>query len=121
MTHNMQQLIEAAAKREQERVASELADAQLRVVTATFSQGAAYTNLITLGAYAGFFGLWQLTEKYISKPPALWAALLMLVSLAIFILFEVYKMSLVSRQSYEKAKLLNSPETRLVRTFFCRG
>lgn len=44
MTQNMQQLSEAAAKREQERVASEIADAQIRVVTAAYSQGAAYTN-----------------------------------------------------------------------------
>lgn len=111
-TGNLQQLLEGAAKREQERVASELADAQIRVVTAAFSQGAAYTNLITLGAYAGFFGLWQLTEKYISKQQALWAALLMLVSLCIFIMFEVYKMSFVSRQSFARAQLLNSREAR---------
>jgi hypothetical protein len=111
-TGNLQQLLEAAAKREQERVAGELADAQIRIVTAAFGQGAAYTNLIILGAYAGFFGLWQLTEKYLHKQQALWAALLMLVSLAIFVLFEVYKMSLVSRQSYAKAQLLNSLEAR---------
>jgi hypothetical protein len=111
-TGKLQQQIEAAAKREQARVASDLADAQIRVVTAAFSQGAAYTNLITLGAYAGFFGLWQLTENYISKQQALWAALLILVSLCVFIMFEVYKMTFFSRQFFARAQLLNSPEAR---------
>ena len=112
MTQSMQQQIEAAAKREQERVAAEIADAQIRVVTAAYSQGAAYTNLIILGGYAGFFGLWQLTGQYLSKQQALWAALLMLTSLCIFILFEVYKMAFVSHQTFARAKLLNAPDAR---------
>lgn len=112
MSSNLQQALEAAAKREQERVAKEVADAQIHIVTAMYSQGAAYTNLVILGGYASFFGLWQLTSQHLSKRQSLWAALLMLVSICIFVFFEVYKMSLTSHQTYKQAKLLSSPEAR---------
>jgi hypothetical protein len=106
---NLQEALQAAAKREEERVAAEILDTQIKIVTATFNQAAAYTNLILLGGYAGFFGLWQLTKDYLSRDQALWSALLVLISLLFFILFEVIKMVLITKVTLKKARVLQSP------------
>jgi hypothetical protein len=108
----IQEFIRRAAKREQERAAAELAEAQIKVTTASFDKAAAYTNLMLLGGYAGFFGLWQLTKDFLTKPQALWAALLVLASLAAFVLFEVVKMVLVHRRVIAQLVVLRSPAAR---------
>jgi hypothetical protein len=100
--------LQAAAQREEERVAAEILDAQIKIVTATYSQAAAYTNLVLLGGYAGFFGLWQLTKEYLARTQILCSALLILVSLLFFVLFEVAKMILVTKSTLRKAKVLES-------------
>lgn len=107
---DLQAALQAAAKREEERVASEILDAQIKIVTAAYNQATAYTNLILLGGYAGFFGLWQLTKEYLSREQALWSALLVLVSLLFFILFEVVKMVVSTKATLGKARVLQSPE-----------
>lgn len=97
----MQEIVAAAAKKERERVATEIIEAQTKVVTASCNSAAAYTNLIMLGGYAGYFGLWQLTREHLSKTQALWVALLILISLLTFIAFEVIKIFL-SRERYSR-------------------
>jgi hypothetical protein len=109
---NTQEFLQAAAKSEQEHIATEISNAQIKVVSATFDRSVAYTNLMLVGGYAGFFGLWQLTKQFLSKQQALWAALLVLVSLVSFILFEVIKMIVISRSVHQQAAILRSPETR---------
>ena len=110
--NNLQEMLQAAAKREQARIATEISDTQIKVVTAIFDKAVAYTNLMMVGGYAGFFGLWQLTKDFLSKPQALWAALLMLISLVSFILFEVIKMVFISWSTQKLALVLNSPANR---------
>lgn len=89
----------------------EIVEAQIKVVTATFNSAVAYTNLIMLAGYAGFFGLWQLAAEYLSKNEKLWSALLILVSLLLFVAFEVVKMIVIARGVRKKAAILNSPST----------
>ena len=89
----------------------EIVEAQISVVTATFNNAAAYTNLIMLAGYAGFFGLWQLTAEYLSKNQKLWSALLILISLLLFVIFEVVKMVVITHGVRKKAEVLNSPNT----------
>lgn len=108
----LQQLVQQAAEREQERQAAEISDAQLKVVTATFDKAAAYSNLMLLAGYAGFFGLWQLTKDYLSKPQALWSAVLVLFSLAAFVIFEVVKMIIIHKGVMAQAAVLRSEAGR---------
>jgi hypothetical protein len=104
--------IQEAQVREQRRVASALIEAQVKVLAATFDKSAAYTNLIVLAAYAGFFGLWQLTKDYLSKEVALWSALLMLISVFVFVVFEIVKMIFFQYNFMERRKALKSPEVQ---------
>ena len=106
---NLAELLQDAAKQEQARHAKEIADAQEKLVTFSYDKAATYTSVIIFGGYAGFFAIWQLTKEYFSKQQALWAALLILVSLFSFIAFEVTKMIIVTRQVQVKARLLRDP------------
>lgn len=109
-TENLVKALEEAGKREQARQAEAAIEAQIKVLSATYDKSAAYTNLILLAAYAGFFGLWQLTKDFITKPFAMWAALLVLASVVSFVFFEVVKMALIQYTFLAKAKLLKSPQ-----------
>lgn len=104
--------LQEAAQREQARQAEAAIELQIKVLSATFDRSSAYTNVIILAAYAGFFGLWQLTKDSISQPLAMWAALLMLISVVSFVFFEVVKMALIQHNFLGAAKALKSPEVR---------
>lgn len=95
-------------KRLRQQVANEILEQQIKIVTATYSHAAAYTNLVLLGGYAGFFGLWQLAKDHLSRPQVLWSALLILISLVFFIAFEVTKSTVQSVAILKKAKVLES-------------
>ena len=107
-----QEIAEAPAQREQERLAAQILEAQQKLIAVSYDKAATYTTVIIFGGYAGMFALWQLTKDYLSKPQALWAALLILVSLVSFVLFEVGKMVLVSRSVFAKMRVLNSPHVQ---------
>ena len=56
------------------------------------AEAASYTNLILIGGYAAFFTMWSSVKEDLSRGYMLWAALLMTVSVSLFLLFEVLKM-----------------------------
>jgi small-conductance mechanosensitive channel len=104
--------LQEAARREQLRLTEAAIETQIRVLSAAFDKSTAYTNLLILAAYAGFFGLWQMTKDDLAKPLAMWAALLMLTSVVTFVFFEVVKMVLIQHNFLQKAKALEAPEVR---------
>ncbi len=109
---NFTEMLQQMQRTQQKRQAEEQVEAQIKMLTVIFDRSTAYTNLLLVGAYAGFFGLWQLTREYLSKPQALWSALLVVVSLAFFVIFEVTKMVFIQRDISTKAKALSLPECR---------
>jgi hypothetical protein len=80
-------------------------DAQKELLASAYSSAAAYTNIILGAGYAGFFATWAFMRERLTPATELWAALLVLVSLLSFILFEVYKSFYISRSllSLERA------------------
>jgi len=61
-----------------------------------------------LGGYAGFFGLWRLAKEFLSKRQVvLWAALLVLISLVSFIVFDRHH-----KLNPEKSRFFRSPKAR---------
>lgn len=101
--------VQGMVEREQQRQAAAVIEAQTKVLSSVFDKSAAYTNLIVLAGYAGFFGLWQLTKEYVTADIARLSALFMLVSVVTFVAFEVVKMVVIQHNIMEKAKVLKSP------------
>ena len=64
----------------------------VKIISALYDKGSAYTNLVIVGGYAAFFALWTNSRPLININQARWAAILMLISASIFVIFEVYKM-----------------------------
>jgi Predicted membrane protein (DUF2127) len=84
--------VEDLQRRDLQRQARENTESYVKIITALYDKGTAYTNLLLIGGYASFFALWTNTRPLITTNQARWAAILMLISASIFVIFEVYKM-----------------------------
>ena len=109
---NLTEVIQHIAKEQQAKLAGEIAEAQQKLITVSYDKAASYTTVIIFGGYAGFFAIWQLSNQYLSKGQTLWSALLILISLLAFVLFEVLKMVIVSRMLLAKVAVLGLPEVQ---------
>jgi len=109
---NLPEVIQHIAREQQAKLAAEISEAQLKLVTVSYDKAASYTTVIIFGGYAGFFAVWQLSKQYLSKGQTLWAALMILISLLSFVLFEVLKMVLVTRMFVARVSVLGLPEVQ---------
>lgn len=105
----MKDLVEKLAADQQKKVASDIVETEVKILSALYDKAAAYTNVIVIGGYASFFGLWQLTKPYLSPSQARWSALIMLVSVCCFVFFEVYKMVVTTARLAGRARNLEDP------------
>jgi uncharacterized membrane protein (DUF2068 family) len=112
-TPDLNDPIRLAAQQQQEKAVNDIVETQIKIVSATFDKAVAYTNVIVIGGYAAFFGLWSLTKQYMTAMQARWAALLMLLSASTFVFFEVYKMIVTTKALHDRAKLLEDPYAKV--------
>lgn len=86
---------------------------QKAVVASSYEHAKQYANVIVLGGYAGLFAVWNLTRDSLEKWQILSVGLCSLVSLLIYISFEIYGSWLRSTQvtnqilELERAKKLH--------------
>jgi len=106
----MAQVVAETVAAQQQKAADALIDAQTKLLSAAYDKAIAYTNLIVIAGYAAFFGLWQITRDYLPQSHALWAALLIAISAAVFVLFEVTKMYVSSRTLLALNRIITDPE-----------
>jgi len=83
-----EQSLPATEAEDMDRVA-EVIEKHMKVLSTATEKGIRDTELITVAGYACFVALRQVTKYYLSRNQVLWSALLMLISLALFVLFEV--------------------------------
>jgi hypothetical protein len=93
-----------------EETRQHIVEQQIKLLTASYDKAMAYTNLIIIAGYAGFFGLWNLCKDLLSQKQETYSALFMLCSLTIFVLFEVFKTFSIQAQNRKMAKIFFSPE-----------
>lgn len=97
----VKQMGAAAAQQRQAALAAnqrKAIDAMTEVQGKLIDRAAAYTNLMLLGGYAGFFALWSGTRTSLPEKANIAVAALAGTSLAIFIIFEIYKMVINARR-----------------------
>jgi|SRR3954471_4833853 len=63
---------------------------QKEVLSNGYQHAKEYSNIIILGGYAGLFAIWSFTKDQLIKWQVLSVGLLILVSLLIYIVFELY-------------------------------
>ncbi len=81
---NQERATEAA-----ERFKKETVDTLIKIQSAMFSSGQAYTNVVIIGGYAASFTIWSYTRLYLAERAAIWAALLLMISVVTFIGWEI--------------------------------
>jgi len=99
---NLQDVIRQAAEKQQIELGERIIETQIKILTVSYDKGMAYVNVIVIAGYAAFFGLWTLTKVYLSKDTAIWAALLMLISAATFVFFQVYQMVFIAQSLHSQ-------------------
>lgn len=110
---NLNDLARLLEEQQQRKIANDIIETNIKIVSATYDKAVAYTNVIIIGGYAGFFGLWSLTKGYLTATQARWSALIMLVSVCTFVFFEVYKMIFTATALFRQAKILEDPIARI--------
>ena len=96
---------------EQKRVAKEIIDAHIKILSASYDKAIAYTNIIIIAGYASFFAMWSFTKEFLSPREVLWSALIMSISIVTFVFFEVYKMYFTSWALLSLANVTSDPGT----------
>jgi hypothetical protein len=86
-----------------------LISAQKELLAFAYNSAAAYTNLILGAGYVGYFATWAFLKDRLTPLTELWSALLVLVSLLSFILFEVYKSFYVSQSLLSLQRAVQDP------------
>ena len=85
-------------------------EAQKELLAHTFSQAQSYTNVILIAGYAGFFAIWTQFGADMTRATRFWSGLLISLSVAGFIAWEVYGMIQRSQAMLGIARAVNDPE-----------
>lgn len=83
----------------------------IKINAATYSSAMAYTNLIIIAGYGAMFTVWSFTKAFLSPWIAQTAAILLIVSIGIFIGFEVFKMWSAARSMMSFTRTIGSGTT----------
>jgi len=105
----MQKVVEELAKKALEREKDERVEIMIRVMSALFDKAAAYTNLIVVAGFAGFFAVWGSMKAHLSQVEMFTSALCITISLTVFIFWEVFGMLVRSKNLKELLVVLNTP------------
>ncbi len=76
----------------EKELAQKYKDTIVDIQSKLFDKSSAYNNLIMVGGYAAAFTVWSYTKSWIPSGANVLTALLLIFSLAIFIIFQVFKM-----------------------------
>jgi hypothetical protein len=109
-TNEIEKVVTQLAKKADQDATDQLIEAQIKIMAASYDKAIAYTNLLIVAGYACFFGMWKMTENYLSKGQILWSALLMTTSAIIFVFFEVTKTFYSSRQLQKLNSIVTNEE-----------
>lgn len=71
-------------------------DEIIKIQSALYDKGSSYTNLILVAGYAGFFAVWANMKSLMTPLEMRIAALSVLGSLTVFIVFELYKIAFLT-------------------------
>src|SRR5687767_2281479 len=90
---DLRRAVEAAARKaalkEEEENAAKARAALIEILSASYDKAAAYANVIILAGFAGGFAIWSNVQENISTRARITVALLLTISLATFVFFEI--------------------------------
>lgn len=98
----------SAARRQKEEL--EQRKQMLIEMISAYDKGTTYTTLIFAAGYAGYFAIWDWVREYMTRVEMLTTALLIGISLAMFIFWQVYTMFFISKQHIALDEVINKQD-----------
>ncbi len=83
---------------------------QKEFVASSYDQAKSYSNIIMLGGYAGLFAIWNFTKDDLEKWQSFTVGLLAVISILIFVVFELISTWLRGKQASSLMVQLNEAE-----------
>ena len=87
----------------------ELWNAQKELLAHSYGHAQAYTTVVLLAGYAGFFAVWTFLKQDLSKEQVFSSGLLIALSLSSYIIWEVYQAFYRSRTLLGLTKAVQNP------------
>jgi hypothetical protein len=97
------------AEIQQKEVHEKRVETLIRIQSAAFEKAQAYVRVVIAAGYAGFFIAWSGTRNHLSALESIWSALLIVVSLFFYVLFEIYQMTAFVRTLNGLDRVANAP------------
>jgi len=104
-----QKIVQALAEKAQHEAHEKRIEETTKLLSALYDRAAAYTNLIIVAGYAGFFAVWGSVKADLFKFEMLASALCLSFSLLVFVFWEVSVMLYASRALGNLNKVLQAP------------
>lgn len=79
-------------------------------VKTSFENAKSYSQIVLGIGYVSIFAAWGFTKDYLTRGEVLWSALLVCISVAFFILVEVFTAFINSRNVLRLAKAVQKPQ-----------
>jgi hypothetical protein len=79
-------------------------------VKISFENAKSYSQVVLGIGYVSIFAAWGFTKDYLTRGEVLWSALLVCISIAFFILVEVFTTFINSRNVLKLAKAVQKPQ-----------
>lgn len=103
----LEQSIREGRERVIEQQARRVLEVQKELVAHAMERGQAYSRVILAGGYAGYFALWAFVRDYLGAWEALTSALLLALSLAVYIFYTaISNIWLAGKQNIDATLLL---------------
>lgn len=107
--HGMQKIAQALAEKARHETHEKRIEETTKLLSALYDRAAAYTNLIIVAGYAGFFAVWGSVKSDLSKSEMLASAFCLSFSLMVFVFWEILVMLYTSRTLGNLNKTLQAP------------
>lgn len=93
----------------EEKQRDETIEIVVKVIAEAFDRSTAYANIIILAGYAGFFATWSFVKDYLTERSTIITALLMVLSVIVFVAWEMFKMILGAKDLNRLSHLVPTP------------
>ncbi|WP_238193581.1 hypothetical protein [Methylobacterium frigidaeris] len=111
LSSGLPEVISYLQKQSQDQLEEKQIKALSEISSKTLDKSAAYNNIILVAGYAGAFTIWSFTRLQLTPRANVCIALSLLLSLAVFIFFEVIKMTIVTKYVSSRAAALKAETT----------
>lgn len=106
---DISKLIQQQAELAQKKQQDDRVDVIVKIMSALYDKAAAYTNLIIVAGYIGFFTVWGNMKDTLSEGEMLLSAFCITFSLVFFVFWEVVKMIINSSVYRGLIEVINAP------------